>query len=204
VLFSTYDNPNKMKLTRLLSATFAGILLLSGCSPVKVVTDTKTGTDFSSLKTFKVVQFVNEEDRQSNNLKMNPMNRDRITAAIERNAMARGMEMDEAEPDVYILWTTEADIEKSYTSSTDYLGGTYWGYRGRYYYGGGPSYTTTTENKYLIAKLSIALVLPGNKEMIWFAQGTKDITGDAGKAEETINMVVDKTMENFPVGTPAE
>ena len=189
----------------ILITILAGGLLFAGCSTVKVVTDSKEGTDFSSLSTFKVVPFVNEEDRQSNSLKVNPMNRDRITAAIERNAMARGMDLVEADPDVYILWTTEADIKKSYTSSTDYVGGPYWGYRGRYYYGGGPSYTTTTENKYLIAKLSIALVLPANKEMVWFAQGTKDVTGDAGKAEEVIHMVVDKTMEGFPIGSiPAE
>lgn len=175
--------------------------ILAGCSPVKVVTDSKAGTDFSNLETFRVVQFVNEEDRANEKFRVNPMNRERITEAVARNAEARGMTRDDNDPDVIILWTTEADIEKSYTSSTDYMGGPYWGYRGRYYYGGGPSYTTTTENKYLIAKLSVAVVLPENKEMVWYAQGTKDITGDAGKAEETINMVVDKTMAEFPIGS---
>ena len=180
------------------------ILTMAGCSPVKVVTDVSGDADFSEFQTFKVVQFVNEEDRQDNKFRIQPMNRDRIKSAIERNAETRGMKMVDSDPDVVLLWATDVDIEKSYSSSTNYTGGAYWGYRGRYYMGGGPTYTTTNVNKYYMGKLTIAIVEPDEKKMLWYGQGTKDISGDAGKAEETINRVVDKIMEQFPIGNPME
>ena len=179
-------------------------LMISGCSTVKVVTDVKSDADFSNYETFKVVQFVNEEDQRANKFRINPMNRDRIARAIEENAKKRGMKKVDSDPDVVLLWATDVDIEKSYSSSTTYTGGAYWGYRGRYYYGGGPSYTTTDVNKYYIGKLTIAVAVPPDKEMLWYGQGTKDISGDAGKAEETINLIVGKIMEQFPIGSLPE
>ncbi len=175
------------------------LAFLAACSPVKVITDTKAGADFSAFRTFKVVQFVNEEDQQANKFRINPMNRERIREAIEQNAEKRGMKRVDSNPDVVLLWATDVNIEKSYSSSTTYAGGPYWGYRGRYYMGG-PAYTTTDVNEYYIGKLTVAIVVPGEKEMLWYGQGQKDISGDAGKAEETINLVVGKIMEQFPIG----
>ena len=175
-------------------------LISSGCSTIKVVTDTKAGTDFSGYTTFKVVHFAPEEAQQNQNFRMNQINRGRVEAAITRNAEARGMSMVQENPDVILLYASDVNIEQSYTSRTDYMGGSYWGYRGRYYMGG-PAYTTTDVNKYYIGKLTIAIVEPEAKELLWYWQGTKDISGDANKAEETINTVVDKIMVEFPIGT---
>jgi hypothetical protein len=69
---------------------------------------------------------------------------------------------------------------------------------------GGPSYTTTDVNKYYIGKLTIAIVESGSEELLWYGQGTKDISGDAGRAEETINLIVGKIMETFPIGSTGE
>jgi hypothetical protein len=110
------------------------------------------------------------------------------------------MKATDENPDVLLLFATDVNIEQSYTSRTDYMGGPYWGYRGMYYMGG-PSYTTTDVNNYYIGKLTIAVVEPEAKELLWYGQGTKDISGDANKAEETINAVVDKIMAEFPIGT---
>ena len=112
------------------------------------------------------------------------------------------MRQAESNPDVVLLWATDVDIEKSYSTQTTYTGGAYWGYRGRYYIGG-PAYTTTDVSQYYVGKLTIAVVKPGDKEMLWYGQGQKDISGDAGKAEETINLVVGKIMEEFPIESPS-
>ncbi len=177
-----------------------GIIVTQSCSPVKVVTDTREGTDFSDFKTFKVVHFVNEDDQKAQKFRINSMNRDRIKDAITSQAEARGMKLVDSDADVLIFWATDIDMEKSYSSNTSYAGGSYWGYRGSYYYGGGPAYTTTTENRYYIGKLSIAVAQPEDKQMLWLSHGTKELTGDASKAPETIKLIVGKIMEQFPIG----
>jgi hypothetical protein len=192
-----------MKTIRFFSLAFASILMMGGCATVKVVTDIKSGTDFSNYRTFKVVHFVNEEVQQTQNFRVNQINRERIEQAIAINAEQRGMKKAESDPDVVLLWATDVNIEESYSSHTTYAGGGYWGYRGAYYMGG-PSYTTTDVNKYYIGKLTIAIVESGSEELLWYGQGTKDISGDAGRAEETINLIVGKIMETFPIGSTGE
>lgn len=189
-----------MKIFKLITLISFYALLMAGCSTIKVVTDTKAGTDFSRFETFKVVHFVPEEAQQSQSQRINQINRERIKSAITRDAEARGMSSTEDNPDVLILFATDVNIEQSYTSRTDYMGGPYWGYRGGYYMGG-PSYTTTDVNQYYIGKLTIGIVEPEAKELLWYGQGTKDISGDANRAEETINAVVDKIMEEIPIGS---
>ncbi|MEN8155364.1 MAG: DUF4136 domain-containing protein [Bacteroidota bacterium] len=193
-----------MKPVKTIAFLITALLMMAGCSPVKVITDTKSGADFSGFETFKVVHFVNEEDHQANKFRINPMNRDRIKEAIALNAELRGMKRVESDPDVVLLWATDVDIEKSYSTSTTYAGGSYWGYRGRYYYNTGPAYSTTDVNEYYVGKLNISIVVPGDEEMMWYGQGEKDISGDAGKAEETINLIVGKIMEQFPIGALPE
>lgn len=189
-----------MKTIKLLTLVSLLSLIVTGCSTVKVVTDTKPGADFSGYTTFKVVHFVPEEAQQSQTQRINQINRERIRTAITRDAEARGMQAAEDNPDVLILFATDVNIEQSYTSRTNYMGGGYWGYRGGYYMGG-PAYTTTDVTKYYIGKLTIGVVEPEAKELLWYGQGTKDISGDANKAEETINTVVDKIMAEFPIGS---
>lgn len=188
-----------MKTLKSFSAISLFLGLALGCSPVKVVTDIKSETDFSKFQTFKVVHFVPEEAQQSQTYRVNQMNRARIEAAIASNAELRGMKKVESDPDVVLFWATDVDIEKSYSSHTTYAGGGYWGYRGGYYMGG-PAFTTTSENTYYVGKLTIGLVERSSEDLLWYGQGTKDISGDTGNAEATINLIVGKIMEKFPVG----
>ncbi|MCD4711250.1 MAG: DUF4136 domain-containing protein [Bacteroidales bacterium] len=193
-----------MKAIKYFSLVFISVIFMMGCASVKVVTDTKSDVDFSNYQTFKVVHYVNEEDQKAQKFSVNQMNRSRIESAIASNAELRGMKKVESNPDVVLLWATDVDIEKSYSSHTTYAGGTYMGYRGRYYMGGGPVYTTTDVNQYYLGKLTVAVVEHGSEDMLWYGQGQKDISGDANKAEETINLIVSKIMEQFPIGSVPE
>jgi hypothetical protein len=192
-----------MKTVKIILLVTVSALLMAGCASVKVVTDSKAGTDFSQFTTYQVIHFAPEEAQQNQSFRLNQLNRDRVDAAINRNADARGMREVESDPDVLLLYASDVNIEQSYTSRTDYMGGPYWGYRGGYYMGG-PSYTTTDVNTFYIGKLTIAIVEPESKDLLWYGQGTKEVSGDGSKAEENINMVVDKIMEQFPIGAPAE
>ena len=194
-----------MKAIKYFSVVFVSVIFMMGCASVKVVTDTKSDANFSNYQTYKVVHYVNEEDQKAQKYRVNPINRGRIESAITSNADLRGMKKAESNPDVVILWASDVDVEKSYSSHTTYSGGAYMGYRGRYYMGGGgPSYTTTDVNEYHIGILSIAIVEKESEELLWLGKGTKDISGDERKAEETINLIVGKIMEEFPIGAVPE
>jgi hypothetical protein len=189
-----------MKTVKFFTLITVSAMLMAGCASVKVVTDSKAGTDFSQFTTYQVIHFAPEEAQQNQSFRLNQLNRDRVDAAINRNVDARGMKEVESDPDVLLLYASDVNIEQSYTSRTDYMGGPYWGYRGGYYMGG-PSYTTTDVNTFYIGKLTIAIVEPESKDLLWYGQGTKEVSGDGSKAEQNINMVVDKIMEQFPIGT---
>ena len=198
-----------MKTVKYFSLVFISIIFMMGCATVKVVSDVKSDTDFSNYQTFKVLHYVNEEDQQANTHRVNPLNRDRIVKAIVSNAGLRGMKAVESDPDVLLLWATDVDVEKSYSSHTTYSGGAHMGYRGSYYMGGGfmgggPTYTTTDVNEYHIGKLTIAIVERKSEELLWYANGKKDISADAKRPEETINLIVGKIMEEFPIGSVPE
>ncbi len=193
-----------MKTIKYFSLVFISITFMMGCATVKVVSDTKSDANFYNYKRYKVVHYVNEEDQKTQTHRVNPINRGRIESAIASNAELRGMKKADSNPDVVILWATDVDVEKSYSSHTTYSGGAYMGYRGRYYMGGGPAYTTTDVNEYHIGKLTIAIVEKKSEELLWLANGTKDISADAKKPEETINLIVGKIMEEFPIGTVPE
>ncbi len=192
-----------MKNFKFFSLTFITILFMMGCSSIKVVTDTKPEADFSGYKTFKVVHFAPQDAEESQSFRVNQINRGRIEKAIATQAQQHGMTMVQENPDVILLYASDVNMEESYSSHTTYMGGGYWGYRGGYYMGG-PTYTTTSVNQYYIGKLTIAIVEPGTEKLLWYGQGTKDISGDANKAEETINLVVGKIMEQFPIGSTAQ
>ena len=193
-----------MKAIKYFSVVFVSVIFMMGCASVKVVTDTKSDANFSNYQTFKVVHYVNEEDQKAQSYRVNPINRGRIESAIASNAELRGMKKAESNPDVVLLWASDVDVEKSYSSHTTYSGGAYMGYRGRYYMGGGPAYTTTDVNEYHIGILTIAVVEKESEELLWLGKGTKDISGDERKAEETINLIVGKIMEEFPIGAVPE
>ena len=193
-----------MKAIKYFSVVFVSVIFMMGCASVKVVTDTKSDANFSNYQTYKVVHYVNEEDQKAQKDRVNPINRGRIESAITSNAELRGMKKAESNPDVLILWASDVDVEKSYSSHTTYSGGAYMGYRGRHYMGGGPTYTTTDVNEYHIGILTIAVVEKESEELLWLGKGTKDISGNERKAEETINLIVGKIMAEFPIGSVPE
>ena len=193
-----------MKAIKYFSVVFVSVIFMMGCASVKVVTDTKSDANFSNYQTYKVVHYVNEEDQKAQKDRVNPINRGRIESAITSNAELRGMKKAESNPDVLILWASDVDVEKSYSSHTTYSGGAHMGYRGRYYMGGGPTYTTTDVNEYHIGILTIAIVEKESEELLWLGKGTKDISGNERKAEETINLIVGKIMAEFPIGSVPE
>ena len=184
--------------------SLTAFIMLSSCATIKVTSDLNADADFSKIKSYQVVQFLNEEDLNAKKFPTNELNKKRVESAITNEANARGLAQNE-DPDIVILWSVNVDIQKSYSTHTDYAGGGYWGYRGRYGgYGMGNSYSTTTEYETVIGILSIAAVDRDREELLWIGTGQKEIQRDSDKAEENINKVVSSIFEEFPIAMMEE
>lgn len=173
------------------------VMVFAACSSIKVTSDTNK-SDFSEYKTFKVVQFVNEEDLEAKKFPTNELNKKRVENAINSQATLKNLD-ESSDPDILLLWSVNVDLQRSYSTHTNYNGGGYMGYRGRYGgYGMGSSYSTTEVNDAIIGILSVAAIDAETEELLWLGTGQKEINRTSNKAEENINKVVAKIFEKFP------
>ena len=128
-----------------------------------------------------------------------PLDDQRITAAIEAQMKAKGFTKVEAgEPDVYVLYHVALDTQKdisTFSTGTGY---------GPYGYGWGGGWGTTTTDVRVrditVGTLAIDLVDAKKKQMVWRGLGTKEIntTAKPEKREENINKAVEKIFKNYP------
>ena len=174
------------------------ILVVASCSGIKVTSDSDK-SDLSEYKTFKVVQFVNEEDLEAKKFPTNELNKKRVENAITSEAGLKNMS-ENSDPDIIMLWSVNVDMQRSYSTHTNYNGGGYMGYRGRYGgYGMGSSYSTTQVHDAIIGVLSVAAIDAKTKELLWLGTGEKEINRTSEKAEENINKVIAKIFEKYPM-----
>ena len=106
------------------------IVIISACSGIKVTSDSDK-SDLSDYKTFKVVQFVNEEDLEAKKFPTNELNKKRVENAITSEAGLKNMS-ENSDPDIIMLWSVNVDMQRSYSTHTNYTGGGYMAYSGRY------------------------------------------------------------------------
>ncbi len=164
------------------------LLLLAGCSSLKVTVDYDTEFDFTSAKRFTVVHHNKEgEDTLLN---------DRLIKALETDLQAKAyIKSDKSSADLIFVFHT--NVESKTDIDTDY---TMVGY-GRYGFSGGMIATTRTY-KYDKGTLIIDALNPADKKIVWRGTATDILKTYKTPQEriEYINGVVTKTMQDFPSG----
>jgi hypothetical protein len=170
---------------------------VSACaSGINVSTDWDPGVDFGAFQTFTV---LDEEGAGASLVDR------RISNAIVANLQAKGWRHaeDADEADVAVGFELTTDERSSFQTVSS--GWDTWGYRwGRWY---GPSMTTTTarttETRYEVGTLVIAMFDQESKEMIFASTGSKTLQGDNPSPEEIearVNEAVARILEDFPPG----
>lgn len=189
-----------------------GLLLLMvafiafGCSSLKVTSDYDSAIDFSKYKTYKILYFVNEEDAKNKTFRINDINQKRVETSLSTELDMREYSASD-KPDVYFLYAFDIDIKKSYSASTTYTGGSYMGYRGRYYGGygyggGGSSYTNVDEYETIMGRLRIAMVDAETEELLWIGSASDEVKDNGKKGDEKVAKVINKVMAEFPIPVP--
>lgn len=173
----------------------AMLVLITACSPVKVVTDMDKSVDFSQYKTYSFLGWQKDSDQI-----MNEFDKKRIHEAFGNEFKARGMEYVEEGGDMAVSLFIVVDQKTSVTAYTDYYGSGGYGYRR---YGGGWGYgsstTTYSESDYLQGTLVLDAFDTKTKDQIWQAVATGTVTENPEKREKTIPRNVAAMMKEFPV-----
>lgn len=158
------------------------ILLLIGCSSIKVTHDYDPEIDFSSLKTYDWLPLPDEAE-------INKLTVRRIKNAVNTQLEAKGLSVTPDNPDflIGILLGKEQKV-----SVTD------WGYPyGRYgrYWSGGVDVT-----QYDVGTITLDFVDAQSKELIWRGTAERELEDKKTpeKREQIINEAVEKMLENFP------
>jgi hypothetical protein len=181
-----------MRISPLLAA--AGVLL-AACNPIGVTTSVAPDANFSSLRTFKV---LNLPARRSGlpSMTNDPMLETSVSGRELRNQLAtafnaRGYAMDEGNPDFTIAY---------YASRRGKLDVTAWdyGYPGRWggwRRGGGPMVDV---NQYVEGTVIVDVVDPKTHELVWRGRGVSNISDDAETYGQNLERTVKAIVAKFP------
>lgn len=172
----------------------AAVSLLASCTSTKIVTDSVNNVDFSAYKTVKIEYQPNEGSQQ-----IDPINAQRIESAIQKQTQERGLS-EAKEADVKIVWGVGIDIQKNYSTNSTYYGNRGYGYRGRIGgYGYGSGYSTTHEYTTRTGTFQVALIDSSTDQVIWLGSASENINGNKKKADEKINIIIEKVFKEFPI-----
>lgn len=166
------------------------LLLLTGCSTLKVATDYDPDTDLSVPKKFAVIhKYLDGE---------NTLTADRIMDALKAELTQKGyVESSKEKADLYFLFhtgvtsKTRIDTDYQYVNMYPYSYG--YGYRS-------VAMPVTREYTYNEAKLIVDAVLPQKNKIVWRGTAVDYLKEYDSPEERTryINKVVKALMQRFP------
>ena len=170
------------------------LLMLGGCSTLKVTYDYDKETDFSKYKTYSMLPWNPELNKIVNDL-----DRRRLQDALKNEMNARGLEYKESGGDLGLSLYIVVEQKTSVTAYNNYYGG-YGGYR----YGGwgwGMGYGTTTyqESDYLVGTAIVDFFDEESKSLVWQGIGTGTVNENPKDREERIERSMGKILYNFPI-----
>lgn len=175
--------------------------VLTGCGGISVSSDWDPSFDFSTLRTFAVL------DEASGGTHLDPLIQNRIKSSITNTLAAKGMRQAESQDDADALvgWQVTTEERSSFQTVSTGWGGYGWG-RAGWYGGAGMGMTTsrTTETRYEVGSLAIGIFDAKKQEMVFTATGSKELAGDNPSPEESqkrIDEAVAKILEDWPPGS---
>jgi Domain of unknown function (DUF4136) len=171
-----------------LSRLAAGLLLFLATGVAALAQDVKVDYDHSaSFQGYKTYAW------QPGTPAKNPLNDQRIIAAVDSQLMAKGLQkvtMDQ-NPDLVVLYHAATSTQTQYNTTS--FGGWGWGWG----WGGGGT-TTTNVEQIPIGQLSVDIGDAKTKKLLWLGTASGTISDNPNKSTEKLNKAVAKMFKNFP------
>ena len=174
----------------------AGLLILEGCSGIRVSQDYPPDTDYTSLKTYT---WQSAKQELTGDLRLdNPLRDGRIRRAVDRLLSEKGyLRVSEEPPDFYVAYHqkiySRVNVEEA---GSGFLFGV-----GNYGYHGGVGFSFGNRaDDYDETLLAIDIIDSGSGDLIWRGTGTRPFVQhtDPQKLTERINQTVQKILSQFP------
>jgi hypothetical protein len=174
------------------------VLILCGCSSVKVSHDYDRTVDFTRFKTYAYTPEALRSPVQE-------LDRNRLLAAVDGEMAARGLAKSD-NPDILVdLIVTTAQRQQAVATTSGTRFSPRSEFYGRHYgYGMGFTMTRVDPNTYVEGTLFINVV--AQDKLIWQGRGTRtfDASASAEKRERNINHAVSEIFKRYPVQPSAK
>lgn len=181
------------------------IIIMGGCTSLKVTSDYDKSIDFSKHKTFEYYGWAEDSDKL-----LNRFDKERIEKAFGEEFKKRGLEYVESGGDLIVTLFIVTEQKSQTTATTTGVGGGYgaYGYGGYYGYGpgwgwgGGMSTTTYNTYDYTVGTLVVDVYDAGDKKLIWESAGQGTVDDNPNSRDENIPKAVAKIMNPYPIAAP--
>ena len=172
-------------------------IFLAGCaSTPDTYSSVAPGSDFTSIKTYGFIAQTSTDKAGYESLETNF-----LKVAVAQQLDLRGLRYDPANPDVLMNFFINTE-DKIRTRQTPTMTGGYYGYRGGMYddFGGGGVAYETRIDQYTMGTLTIDMIDPKQRKLLWEGTVTGRITKkDVKNLEATIDEAVKDVFVKFPV-----
>ncbi|MCI0570616.1 MAG: DUF4136 domain-containing protein [Myxococcaceae bacterium] len=206
--------PRALRSRARLGALLAGgiALTLSACaSAIQVTRDFDPDADFTAYRTF-AIRGGEVIERTNSGAPTRTQLEERLETALRNTLQARGLEENDASPDVYVTYVAGAQ-DRTQVESWGVHAQAGMGWRGGWGMGGwgrggmgmggwwGPSYQRFWSRTYTQGSLMVDMVDAHTQQLVWRAYSSAEVTpeklaGPSGAA--FIQEVLDKAFEAFP------
>ena len=170
-----------------------GIALLAGCSSYDIKYDYDVDSNFAAYKTYNwIPRTISEASGSAKTaIQSNSLLDERIRKAVDAQMQAKGFTLDEANPDVMVVYHTGAENKIDVTD---------WGYTYAGSYWGGGLGRSVDVYQYTEGTLIVDMVATDNKKLVWrgSATGVVDPSSSPEQREARINDVIGRIFEKYP------
>lgn len=181
---------NMKAITKIMLLLLLNCTILSCSSPLKVITDYDSKTDFSKYKSFSFYQLTDKGPGLSE------LNQQRIINSIREELVNKGLKEVSANPDLLVNATAIVTEKKQVTSTNYYnYGGYYRPYRW------GPTYigpTVYNVSELREGSLVIDIIDASSNHLVWQGTGNKEIDTGLKEPETEIPAAIAKIFTEFP------
>ncbi len=176
-------------------AAVVACALLAGCSQYDIKYDYDVDSNFSAYRTYAWMPIKIDEGSVSATTaaQRNTLLDKRIRTAVDATVATKGLTVDEANPDLLVVYHTGMQNKVDVTDWGYSYAGSYWGWAGR----------DIDVYNYTEGTLIIDLVNTQTKQLAWrgSATGVVDPGRSPEEVQERINDVVNKIFANYPPKT---
>ena len=151
----------------------------------KVVFDYDHGTDFSKFHTYRLVKIAESPQ-------VNQLMDQRITASLQETLAKKGLQPAPSGGDLFIGYQASVTSQTQYSTFNDGMGP--WGFGA----GWGTSMSTTTTTNIPIGALTIDMMDPSKKQLVFRGTATDTLSDKPEKNAAKIPKAIEKILAKFP------